>query len=155
MAEVRVALGCGKDPIPGFIGLDIEDFKWNKKWDATKDKIPLDDNSVDFVQMHNFLEHIERRYWIPMFNEIWRVLKPSGMVEIITPDAGKSIELAMQDPTHVAFVVKGTFSAYFTGARPRNADYGLKKWFIIQCRNYDEKEPRDMFVQMRPNKDKK
>lgn len=134
------------------IGLDIVDFGWNKVWDATRDPIPLGDSSVDFIEAYNFLEHIERRYWPHLFNECHRVLKPNGILEIITPDAGVDMQLALADPTHVSFVVKGTFTQYLTGRRPRNADYGFKPWHVIVCRNYEEKEPRDIFVQLKPNK---
>lgn len=149
---MNISIGCGRKKEEGFVGLDSHDFGWNKVWDANKDSIPFPDSSAEFIRCHNTLEHIERKYWPHLFNECWRVLKPNGILEIITPDCEASIGLAMQDPTHVAFVTKGTFTQYLTGARPRNADYGFKHWIVIQCRNYDEVEPRDIFCQMRPNK---
>lgn len=149
--EMRIALGCGNRPIEGFIGLDSVDFGWNKLWDATKDPLPFFDDQADFIQAYNFLEHIERKYYRALFNECWRVLKPNGILEIIVPDVEKSIALAVADITHQSFWVKGTFK-YLTGERPRNADYGFKRWVILQCRNYDEKEPRCIFAQIKPNK---
>lgn len=146
----KISLGCGREQRDGFIGLDSVDFKWNKIWNAERDLLPFGDNTVDFIEMHNFLEHIERRYWIAMFNECHRVLKTNGVLEIITPDCEASVGLAMQDPTHVSFVTKGTFSQYFTGARPRNADYGIKPWFVSV--KSDDKEPRCLFALLQPNK---
>jgi SAM-dependent methyltransferase len=148
----KIALGCGKKPQEGFVGLDVVDFGWNKIWDATKNQqIPFPDTSATLIEAHNFFEHIERKHWIFIFNECWRVLKPNGILEIIVPDAGKSIDLAMADITHVSLMVKGTITKYLTCERPRNAGYGLKPWIVIRCENPLD-EPRVIFAQLRPNK---
>ena len=149
---MKISIGCGARQKPGWEGLDIVDFGWNHVCNIGTDKFPFEDNSADFIECHNTMEHIDRREWKNMLNECWRVLKQDGVLEIITPDFDKSPALALQDPTHIAFVVKGTFTQYFTGARPRNASYGFKPWKIIKCENYEAVEPRDIFCQMTPNK---
>lgn len=146
----KLSLGCGKVQRPGFIGLDIEKFGWNIVWDATKDRIPFNDNEVDFIEAHNFIEHIERKYWKHLFNECWRVLNPRGTLEIIVPNVAKSIDIALADPTHVSFWVNGTVR-YLTGERPRNADYGFKRWYEVICIPH-QKDERSTFLQLRPNK---
>lgn len=149
--ELKISLGCGRTEKPGFVGLDNVDFGWNKKWNAG-DEIPFNDNSADFIEMHNFLEHIPREKWILLLNECWRVLKPTGILEIISPDAVASIDLAISDPTHMSLISKGMFR-YFTGERPRNADYGIKRWLLeVGSPNNMEKEPRVLLARMRPNK---
>ena len=152
MNDIKLSLGCGREKREGFIGLDISDFGWNKVCDIATEKYPFEDSSVGFIEFHNTLEHIERKYWKHVFNECWRILKPHANIEIIVPDASKSIALAVQDPTHVSFVVMGTFTQYLAGGRPRNADYGFKKWDMVEGRWYIEKEPRDLFVVMAPRK---
>lgn len=149
---INLSLGCGKEEELGWIGIDIIDYGHNFVMDITCQNLPYHDNDVGYIKCYNLLEHIERKHWRHLFNECHRVLRPDGILEIITPDAAKSIELAMQDPTHVSFVVKGTFSQYLTGNRPRNSSIGFLPWFIVELRNYDEKEPRDIFVRMSPRK---
>lgn len=146
---MRIALGCGEREKPGFIGLDIVDFGWNKVWDARKDGIPADDRSVEYIEAENFLEHVSREYWPHLFNECWRVLQANGILDITVPDAGKDLRLALQDPTHVSMVVPGTFTAYLAGDRPRNADYGFKKWDMVSI-GPDPKDPRVLNVKMKP-----
>lgn len=146
----KISLGCGRKNDSEFIGLDSVDFGHNKIW-RSSDPIPFDDDSVDFIQMHNFMEHVDRREWIPLFNECWRVLKKDGILQIITPDAVASMSLAMSDPTHLSLVTAGTFK-YFTGEKPRNADYGIKHWGMITLRHYEEKEPAALFVELSPKK---
>ena len=148
--EIKVSLGCGRTEKPGWIGLDHIDFGWNKLWDATKDQIPLADDSVDYLEADNFIEHIERKYWKQLFNECHRVLKPNGTFQITVPNADKDINIAMADPTHVSLWVNGTLM-YLTGERPRNADYGFKRWIVIVSTEHP-KDKRVSFIQLRPNK---
>lgn len=150
MSDIKISLGCGKHEREGFVGLDIEDFGWNKVWDATTDPIPFGDSSVDFIEAHNFLEHIERKHWPRLFNECHRVLKPGGVLEMIVPNAARSLDLALSDITHVSLFVPGMLR-YLRGDRPRNADYGLKHWHIIEQRDEPQDE-RAFFFQLKPKK---
>ena len=149
--KIQLSLGCGRKSEEGFVGLDIENFEHNKLWDATKDPIPYADNSVDFIKAHNFVEHIERKHWKNLFNECHRVLKPSGQLEIVVPDAAKDMDLAMADVTHVSLFVMNCLK-YIAGERPRNADYGYKHWYIDMQRHMDDVDDRLIFALLRPNK---
>ena len=147
----QLSLGCGKNPIPGFIGLDNVDFRWNKIWDA-REPIPYEDGSIDFIQAHNFFEHLHTDpVGIGVLNECWRVLRKGGILEIVVPNVRKSIDLACADPTHKSFWVMGTFK-YLTGERPKNADYGIKPWIIAELRDYTEREERDILAKLIPRK---
>lgn len=152
---MKISLGCGKKEKEGWAGLDIQDFGWNKVWDAEKDPIPYPDNSADFIEAHNFLEHIHRGPGLQLLmNECHRVLKPNGIMEIIVPDAETAFTLAVQDITHVSFWIKGTFK-YLSGERPRNADYGFRHWKILRLENGNEAntyDPRVIFAHLQPNK---
>lgn len=147
---MKIAIGCGKREKEGFIGLDIVDFGWNKIWDATKDNLPFDGGVADYIEMENFLEHIERKHWIRLFNECHRVLKRTGTLELTVPDAGKNLDIALADPTHVSLFVKGTLK-YLTGEKPRNSDYGILPWEILS-QGQDPKDNRVANVILRPNK---
>ena len=151
MAEIKVTLGCGARPRNGWIGLDIVEYGWNKVCDVTKDRFPFDDNTVDVVEMHNLIEHIERKHWRHMLNECWRVLKPAGIIEIITPDGKMDINYAMGDPTHVSFIVEGN-RPYFEGRRPRNSSIGFKHWHVLEWAHSLSNEPRAFKIVMKPKK---
>lgn len=150
---ITLILGCGRRrDDPEAIGLDIVDFGWNKVCDVSRETFPAGDSSVDAVLMENILEHIARPAWPHLFNECWRVLKPGGVLTVIAPDAEKDMGMAMADPTHVSLVVKGTFAKYLTGEKPRNADYGFKRWAVQEIRQFAEKDPRAMYVRLTPQK---
>lgn len=148
--QLKISLGCGKEKKAGFVGLDNIDFGWNKIWDGRTDEIPFCDGEADFIEIHNFLEHLSRENWRHIFNECWRVLKPSGVLEIIVPNAVRGLDLALADPTHVSLWHNGSLK-YLTGDRPRNADYGFKKW-QIKLSIPHPKDKRVDFIQLRPDK---
>lgn len=128
-------IGCGKITTPPFAdGIDNQDFGQKYIWDIDTGNWPIDDNIYDNIHAWNVLEHIRNK--VIVLNEAWRILKPGGIIEIVVPDFMKKAELAIADPTHVSFWVQGTFMQYFAGQRGLNID--IKKWELVECRNYDE-----------------
>lgn len=145
----KLSLGCGRNKDEGFIGLDHVDFGWNKIWKAS-DKLPFENDSVDFIKAENFIEHLIRPEALAVFNECHRVLKNGKVFEWTAPDARKSIELALADPTHQSLWVRGVCK-YLTGEKPRNADYGIKPWIILEIVDHP-KDERIMIFRMVPRK---
>jgi hypothetical protein len=79
------------------------------------------------------------------FGEVWRVLKPGGIITVIVPD-GRS-DLALQDPTHTRYIVPATFS-YLAPGPEASFDYGID--FRFETLNdgaveYPQIDMRDMF----------
>lgn len=95
-----INLGCGYRKVEGAINIDNRpEVKPDVCCDALH--LPFDDNSIDKVLAYDFLEHIPIGSTIDMVSEIYRVLKPGGMLEHFTPSTdGRG---AFQDPTHVSF----------------------------------------------------
>jgi len=59
------------------------DIKYNLN---SKEPIPLEDNSVDNYYTSHTLEHIET-FTVPfVMSELYRTLKPNGMIRIVVPD---------------------------------------------------------------------
>ncbi|KAI8137619.1 S-adenosyl-L-methionine-dependent methyltransferase [Fennellomyces sp. T-0311] len=50
------------------------------------DKWPLADVSVDFIFQRNMSLHVKREQWATLFQEMYRVLKPGGYLELVEPD---------------------------------------------------------------------
>lgn len=101
--------------------------------------IPFDDNSFDSVSAYDFFEHIPRvavNYsdktshfpFIELMNEIWRVLKPGGVLYAVTPAFPD--EKAFRDPTHVNIITKKTHR-YFTEPYLLGKMYGFKGGFKL------------------------
>ncbi|MBU1173479.1 MAG: class I SAM-dependent methyltransferase, partial [Proteobacteria bacterium] len=89
--------------------------------------LPYEDNSVDTVRAHDFLEHIPIGKTIKVITEIWRVLKPGGIFDSLTPSTdGRG---AFQDPTHVSFWNQNSW-LYYSDLAHRNL-YGIVADFEI------------------------
>ena len=98
---MKLNLGSGRRPMEGYVNVDIQErVNPDLVCDVTQG-LPWEDNFFDEVRAHDFLEHIPIGEVIPLMDEIWRVLKPGGVLEHFTPSTdGRG---AFQDPTHVSF----------------------------------------------------
>lgn len=139
---MKLNIGSGFTRIKGFTNVDCvqhTDDKGNKYTDIICDidneQLPFEDNSVSEIACYETLEHMENLIFV--MNELWRVLKPDGVLKGKVPREGGRGALA--DPTHKRIFITDTFD-YFTGVnrhnsfrpkRPGNADYGVKPWYKI------------------------
>lgn len=91
MTEVNI--GCNKKKINGFINIDINP---NVKPDIVMDATDLKfkDNSIDFIISIHCIEHVKDPD--KMIEEIHRVLKVGGLVELTMPYAYGRIALAKE-----------------------------------------------------------
>ena len=131
--QVKLNIGCGYRKMgDGFINIDnrpdVEpDLVWN-----VLDGLPYPDSSVDFVLANDFLEHIPIGKTVQVIEEIFRVLKPGGIFESMTPSTdGRG---AFSDPTHVSYWNKCSWLYYM--ADDYRALYGIKAKFAGKVQDY-------------------
>lgn len=97
--EHHIDLGCGTLK-KGRIGID---HKYAPGVNIVMDlddknfKFPFPDNTIHSIISHHFFEHVGDGF-IPLIDEIWRVLVPGGILRAITPLFPSSG--AVQDPDH-------------------------------------------------------
>jgi predicted SAM-dependent methyltransferase len=114
MDDFKLDLACGSSKKEGFYGVDVSDkvgadlvfnlmtFPW-----------PWSDSSVDEIHCSHFIEHLPmieidgKDMLFRFFDECYRILKPEGLMTIVTPNA--RCNRAFQDPTHRRFIVAETF----------------------------------------------
>lgn len=111
---VALNLGCGLSIAPGWINIDnspnarlarypwvrwtlwklgiLSDLHYAVNWSASiqtydlKKKLPYEDSSVDYVYTSHFLEHLAFDDSQRLMSEVFRILKPGGIVRVIVPD---------------------------------------------------------------------
>jgi SAM-dependent methyltransferase len=143
---ICIDLGCGTHKAEGFIGVDVVAADGVDVIANLNGYFPFPDNSVDFIKAHDIIEHLPDR--IHTMNEIWRILKPDGIVDISVPSTdGRG---AFQDPTHVSFWNINSFMYYCQEFPPYLAGcqshYGFKGEFSIV--SIDEKNSGNQVIQV-------
>jgi len=87
---MKLNYGCGETRLVGFVNIDIEEsVKPDLVLDLRKQPFPYEANTVDIIQCIHNLEHIEQKYWVQIFGEFWRVLKPEGEFRLAYPEFEK------------------------------------------------------------------
>lgn len=87
MTEVKLDIGGGKYPKPGYLSLDV-----TPNADIHHDLLangfvhPFKNNEVDAIYASHFIEHMEYDDSIAWLKDCKRVLKPGGVIEIHTVD---------------------------------------------------------------------
>lgn len=122
-------LGCGSLNPEGYVGLDIADFGQPIVWDARLG-IPLPNDSLDKIYSSNFLEHLEDKDILPLFDEMHRVCKDNGVINIVVPakdtDQGYYAD-------HKSFWDESRFRGLVEGFRGKFITQSLKRkgWDVI------------------------
>jgi SAM-dependent methyltransferase len=102
------------------------------------EKIPFEDDFFDSVSAYDFIEHLPRalindgqtRYpFVELMDEIWRVLKPRGLLYAVTPAYPR--QEAFVDPTHTNVITAKTHE-YFTSPHYLARIYGFEGHFVAR-----------------------
>lgn len=100
MADMKLYMGAGKDRLEGWIHSDMHPYPGiDVVCDATK-PWPWADNTFDWVFTQDFLEHLPSESKVFVINEMWRVLRPNGIMEHRVPNAGSQNDFG--SPSHLS-----------------------------------------------------
>ena len=84
----RLNIGCGTNPTPGWINLDIISHSDVYFWDC-RSGLPFADGSLTAIYSEHFFEHLDlHSEAFPFLRECLRCLQPGGVLRIVVPDAG-------------------------------------------------------------------
>lgn len=139
-AKLRLDIGCGANLQPSWVGIDQRDFPNYEperfiRHDIEDVPWPLPDRCASVIQASHILEHVLPRKFIPVMDEMWRVLEHGGQAWITGP-YGWSHGF-VQDPTHTK-PLNETLFCYFTPKAWTGEDsplytiYSPKPWRWIQ-----------------------
>lgn len=79
-------IGCGRKKIKGATGIDFSPMSdADVALDLNTDKLPFDDNSVDFIYSSHTLEHLTLDGFMNVMREAYRVMKPDAQFKIVVP----------------------------------------------------------------------
>lgn len=125
MEMARLNIGCGYHKKEGWINLDINP---RAKPDILRDirnGLPFSNCVIDEVLCEHILEHLDGEELIEVMNEIHRVLKPWGKLEIAVP-IGKN---SYVDPRHKQHFIPESFDFFYL-PDANSVEAGIKGWFM-------------------------
>jgi predicted SAM-dependent methyltransferase len=85
-AAPRLHLGCGGHRLDGWINLDLSpDGSTDVLADCAR-ALPFADASIAFIHSEDLIEHLDRSGGLRLLEECFRVLRPGGVMRLLTPD---------------------------------------------------------------------
>lgn len=100
---MKLEIGSGTRPRPGYKHLDINPSLPELDYVGPMWAVPVEDNTFDEVLSVHVIEHAPRPMWLPALKEWRRILKPGGMMEADTPNLDRNIQLYVSGEWHRDF----------------------------------------------------
>jgi len=128
----KLNLGCGRDIKRGWVNLDFVKGKGvDVVYDLNITPLPFQDGEFDYILCQDVLEHVN---FIPLINDIHRILKKNGTLKIRVPPF--TSKLNFEDPTHTHQFSVRTFDYFvksdiFRYERKINYFSKIKKWITF------------------------
>lgn len=82
---IRLHLGCGERPVPGWINVDLAGARADLVWDLRR-PLPFAPASVDAIFHEHFLEHLPVDDAVESLRTCRDLLRPGGVLRIGVPD---------------------------------------------------------------------
>jgi predicted SAM-dependent methyltransferase len=105
-SEIRLNIGCGSRPLPGYVNIDMDSIESLKARYPTQEfaegieifdydilNLPFPDSSVQEVRTDSLIEHLSFIDEPKFFQEVKRVLRPGGIFRFSTPDFEDAVKL--------------------------------------------------------------
>jgi SAM-dependent methyltransferase len=99
---VKLNVCCGDDYRHGYVNIDFSDkrsdgkeIKIDLKRDVLKDGLPYDTGVIDEVVFRESLEHFNRHDGLKILQEIFRVLKIGGVLDLTVPPALQQLKILL------------------------------------------------------------
>jgi len=110
--QTKLNLGAGKlDVREEYVNLDKVKYpKIDVVWDLNKLPLPFGDNQFEEILAYSILESV---YYVPLMDELYRILKPNGIIKIRVPHF--TYVEAYADPTHINYFSYLTFFYFKKG----------------------------------------
>jgi predicted SAM-dependent methyltransferase len=89
-------LGCGSELKLGWINVDLWPVNADLHWDLRMG-IPFPTDCADGVFHEHVLEHIPKPAGLKFLQECFRVLKPTGVLRVVVPNAGNALRGYVKD----------------------------------------------------------
>lgn len=91
-ASKKLHIGASSEVLDGWLNTDIAPERGIVYLDCLR-PFPFENDTLDFVFCEHFIEHFTRESGLVCMREVFRCLKPGGVLRVTTPDLTKFIGL--------------------------------------------------------------
>lgn len=128
--KLNVASGwCVYD---GFTNVDISDIPGVEQMDLFQFPWPWSDNTFDYILASEFLEHVPNDKIMGVIENLGRVLKVGGIMEVMCPHPATFMVL-LQVPGHHRLVGEYTFDVFRKGYHTNSGEHNdIKRRFTLE-----------------------
>lgn len=95
---LRVEIGSGPHPTPGYIHVDAHRRARDVEYHVSAATLPFGDETVEELLAVHILEHVHASAVLPTLMEWRRVLRPGGFAQIHVPDAANVFAAFLDSP---------------------------------------------------------
>jgi len=93
----KLEIGSGANPKPGWLSTDLNPVRPEVvSLDATKE-FGMPSDAFDYIYSEHMIEHIDYSLGVDMLRECFRVMKPGGVIRIVTPSLGFLLRVISPD----------------------------------------------------------
>jgi len=114
---LRVELGGGPFPSPGYVHVDLDWRARHLEHRAPVWDLPFREGDVDELLAVHVLEHVHPSQIARTLGEWSRVIRPGGLLEIHVPNGPAVFEAFVHGPTATKWALMTAFFGYGTGPR--------------------------------------
>jgi len=134
MSDLKLNLGCARNVIPGYINIDAPHIsKTDVSLNLESAILPFEDGSCCEVVGEHIFQRIDN--FIALVNEIWRVLKPGGVLKSSVPCVTSVNIDAFHSPANKRYFTEVTWR-YFCMQYPEHKDeaymLGIKPFKLLR-----------------------
>lgn len=98
MSVVKINFGCGEGRLSGWINVDLErSCRPDVVANLARD-LPFASGSVDFIHSEDFISQLDLDQGGHFLRECRRLLKPGGVMRLLTPDLQKFARQYLENP---------------------------------------------------------
>ena len=89
--HTRLHLACGYNVLDGWANIEARGTGKVIGWNLTE-ALPISSGTIELVYSEHFIEHISREQAVALIADIYRVLKPGGILRLSTPSLRKLVD---------------------------------------------------------------
>lgn len=95
--KIKINLGSGHWKFPGWVNVDLDRESLPQVCANLAFALPFRSESVDLVHSEDFIDQLELQQARRLLTECHRILKPNGVLRILTPDLEQLAQLYLHD----------------------------------------------------------